>query len=680
MALSSFTYDVVETLLTLALFVIGWHIVRSVKAMYQPSPTTKRCKMVDQETEIKLEPQDDLTPKPAVQTENGAKTLPLPAASNREETPQTGNLKDSSPFSDRSCSDDLSPPGSSFSDEWPDIWSLEADRSPSCFGNADGDRDMFAWLQDSDDAEDTWGMRRGPSPQTAVASDVSRALEVALSSGDATLADSVLSSGARLCDAGWLKKALHRMKAANIPVSAERTVELIQVYAREQRADLAAALWRERCSDHGDNALVAEPQVYAALLEACAVCGDFETAAKAAESVAWAAPQSVSGQQAMLALARWLARRQGVGPAMQCYAAVRDARDGAVDLPTHRTVLKTCVGSNDMMRADILFQELVSSDITPDYAIFSAMIRGHRAAGRPQEAMSHFAMMRRKGIQPTASIFDVVLECCFWQDVPALVEQVLTEMESAGIQPSSGTLAAVLKLYGQSCKIDKALEAFEEIPRRCGLKVDSRAYSAMISACLEGSRLDLALDTLDRMTAAGFAANARTYERLIKACLHEGWADRAVELVEEAFNLEELDDESSAASEVETASEGESAEEQQTGEGLRVGWAALTTAAAASEPETPPRAMRPPTPRARLESDCIQEVLRFLGRRNEAARLGVGLLRRLTKASIEVPEALQAALKKAAGEQVRRTSWVDARRGVHRTWRHCQQQVEVDVA
>jgi pentatricopeptide repeat protein len=433
-----------------------------------------------------------------------------------------------------------------------------------------------------------------------------------------------------------------------VAVSQDRAVELSQVFVRERRPDLAVDLWLDRCTEAGrqpSSEPTPEPELYTAVLEGCAAIGDFETASRVARSAAWRAPQdSYPGQQAMLALSRWLARRRAVSPALECYESVRRATGawsgdrGAPDLTTHKAVLKACISSNDMMRAEILFHDLMSSQCSPDFGIFAAMIRGHRAAGRPEEAMSYFELMKRHGIRPDSSLFDVVLDCCCWKDVPSLVERVLADMEAAGVEPSSGTLATVLRLYGQSCKIDKALEAFEELPKRHGLQVDSRAYGAMITTCLQGGRLDLALETFDRMSAAGCRAKARTYEALLRACTRRGDLDRAVRLVDEALCLQE----EPAAPETTTA-------------------------------EVP---RQPRRPRAHIEPGHVEELLRLLGKRGEAARLGAPLAGRLRRAGCEVPEDLEAALgREAARQQSAQSptvSPIHRRREVHTRWRDFQ--------
>lgn len=434
---------------------------------------------------------------------------------------------------------------------------------------------------------------------TAIESDMADALEAAIAGRDADIADSVLAAAMPLCGVAWLPKACRRVAAAGISVTPRRALELMERCGGEGRADLVVDLWLARPCRGG----VAAPgpaeaapegdELYGVALKACVECGDFESAARAARSVGWQSPPTMEGQQALLALARWLARRHALGPALACYDAFRGARTDAVDLQTHRALLKACVASGDMLRADVLFQELLTSGFPPDLVAFSEMIRGHRAAGRPEEAMSYLELMRRRGIQPDASLHDVVLDGHVWRDVPALLERVLADMEAADVKPSSGTLATVVRLYGQSSRIDRALEVFEELPLRHGFQVDSRAYSAMIEACLRNGRLDLGLQTFDRMAASGCAAKAQLYGSLVIACTKRGDLDDAVRVVEEALGLGRAEDS---------------------------------------------------TPRARLVPKYLENLLRAIRQRGEVARLGAPLVARLRDAGLDVPPSFAAAV------------------------------------
>jgi len=210
--------------------------------------------------------------------------------------------------------------------------------------------------------------------------------------------------------------------------------------------------------------------------------------------------------------------------------------------------------------------------------------------------MSHFGMMKKLHIAPTASLFDAIINGCMWGNAPVVLEQVLVDMEADGVRPSNSTVASLVRHYGRGGDVDRALAVFQDMPERHGLQLDSRAYGALVSVCLTNDRRDLALDAAKKMSAAGFVPSARTYESLISSCLKSGDLDHAVSLFDEALCL---------SNELSTV-----------------------------------RAVR-------LEPRLLDDLLRLIGRRRQAARLGAPFVERLVAAGIEVPEIAASILRSA---------------------------------
>jgi len=337
-------------------------------------------------------------------------------------------------------------------------------------------------------------------------------------------------------------------------------------------------------------------------LEACARAGDFESAARAVSSTGWRVPSCRHGQAAILSLARWYARRQDITQALVCYNAVREIT-GCADLATHRAVLIASVRSADMAKADLLFEDLIASGITPDGASFSAMICGHCSASNVDKAMHYFHLLRELGIIPTAPLFDAILDGCAWTNMPALVEQVLADMEATGIRPSTTTLSILMRIHGMNRETEKALALFDELPKKHGLKLDGHAYGALISVCLRNDVCDMAWAAFERMSEAGCTAHARIYEALIAACLRRGDLDNAVQVLKEALGM-------------------------------------------SKQPPDGPIVLR-----LRLQPKIIEDILQLAGRRRQAARIGVPLVQQLSAAGVEISASLAEAVIRCANSE-----------------------------
>eukprot|EP00928_Gymnodinium_smaydae_P100557 TRINITY_DN9893_c0_g2_i1.p1 TRINITY_DN9893_c0_g2~~TRINITY_DN9893_c0_g2_i1.p1 ORF type:complete len:356 (-),score=94.32 TRINITY_DN9893_c0_g2_i1:1097-2164(-) len=252
-----------------------------------------------------------------------------------------------------------------------------------------------------DDGEKTEFVHEGTA---AVDDDMYDALDAAISSGNPVIVDAILKSAVHLCNVTWITGACARLRDAGIPSGKERALEFVRTLALASRADLAVELWQLRYKDSNASGAF-EEDLYGAVLDACASSDDFEAASQLAKSAAWRAPAaSGPGLKAWLGLVRWFARRGVLGPALQCYEAARS--NGAVkgvDLVTHKTILEACIASNDMTRAEMLFQDLLSHGAIPDVATLAAMQRGHRAVGNEQEAASFGERLRQNGMPSGAS-------------------------------------------------------------------------------------------------------------------------------------------------------------------------------------------------------------------------------------------------------------------------------------
>jgi len=234
------------------------------------------------------------------------------------------------------------------------------------------------------------------------------------------------------------------------------------------------------------------------------------------------------------------------------------------------------------------------------------MIRGYCVAGDLEKAMALFHRMRHiHGIMPDASLFNAILDGCAWKNMTTLTEQVLADMEDVGVLPSNQTMAILLRLYGRSRDLGKALEVFEELPKRYGLEVNAHSYGSLVSVCLSNGRLDLATEAFERMQRTGCGANARTYEALVNGCLRHGDLDRAVRLVDDALGLGEV-----------------------------------------MQKENDSSARSPA--RARLEPQLVEDMLQLIGRRRQAQRLGAPLVARLRAANFPIADSIAEAVLRSA--------------------------------
>mmetsp|Transcript_69239 Transcript_69239/g.122490 ORF Transcript_69239/g.122490 Transcript_69239/m.122490 type:complete len:519 (-) Transcript_69239:65-1621(-) len=340
--------------------------------------------------------------------------------------------------------------------------------------------------------------------------------------------------------------------------------------------------------------------------EACDDFNNFESAFQLARSKVQRPGQTVPGQAAHLALARWLARRQDLASANNCVESVLRS-GGSVDLQTLRTLIIANARSGNMEKAGSYLQAILQDDSQdPGFEVFSAMVCGLCLTGQAEEAMHHLKMMLERGLRPDATLFDMLLESCAGRNMLGLAEEVLSIMQELHVQLSNSTLAAQIRLYSSRGELSRAFAVFEEMPKKSGFEPNAYVHGVLISACFIHGRADLALKTYDSMIAAGCSPNAKTYECLLRSCLRIGDLLRAVVLVDEAL--------------------------------------CLNRPPAGEQSEFHPN-------RTFIEPKAVEELLVLIGRRRQAGSLGLPLLQRLEAANYEISETLAEATVRAAEKE-----------------------------
>merc|ERR1719502_1773823 len=182
---------------------------------------------------------------------------------------------------------------------------------------------------------------------------------------------------------------------------------------------------------------------------------------------------------------------------------------------TYNTLIDVLCRNGDLDCASQLFQDMSLRDVAPDVVTYSTIIKGHCARGDLEQALQLFSHMRKRGITPDAILFNSILDGCAHKKMRSLTEQVLQDMEDAGIPASNFTLSILVKLYGRCGDMDKAIEVTETFPKKYAFDVNAQVYTCLMSACISNGQVARALEVLERMQAAGCVPDAKTYQTLI---------------------------------------------------------------------------------------------------------------------------------------------------------------------
>merc|ERR1719199_1955211 len=183
-----------------------------------------------------------------------------------------------------------------------------------------------------------------------------------------------------------------------------------------------------------------------------------------------------------------------------------------------------------------IFKDMSLNTVTPDLISYSTLIKGHCSQGNLEQGLQLLGLMQRKGISPDAIVFNSILDGCAHKQMRTLTEQVLQDMESAGIAPSNFTLSILVKLYGRCSDLDTAFHVVDTYPAKYHFKLNAQVYTCLMSACIANTALERALEVYEKMNAAGCPSDAKMYHTLLSGCVRHGDLDAAGRLLEDALD------------------------------------------------------------------------------------------------------------------------------------------------
>jgi pentatricopeptide repeat protein len=356
--------------------------------------------------------------------------------------------------------------------------------------------------------------------------------------------DEVLVHGApeaclALRDVYRLKDALQTFTRSGWAINKQCSMHtygvLIKAHGQTQNLEEAWRLWREVTVEKG---MEASELLYGQMLDVLVGSDCLEDALELFKEMKATHKDSINSQGFSVAYAmiiRGFAQRKDCGSALQMYEDMK-LHGTKVSLVVLNTLMDACSRVGDMTTATNIFKEMSQSQCVPDVITYSTLIKGHCVNDDLDQALQLFALMQKKGIRPDAILFNSLLDGCAKKQLPALCEQVIHDMENAGVVPSNHSASILIKLYGRCKDLDAAFRVLNEMPQKYGFKPNNPVYTCLMSACIANGRLDQAMDLRVRMLKEGVFPDEKTYSTLLRGALRASSVDQCVLLVKSALD------------------------------------------------------------------------------------------------------------------------------------------------
>lgn len=355
---------------------------------------------------------------------------------------------------------------------------------------------------------------------------------------DEVLVNAALEACISLRDVNRLRSTMATFQSAGWVLSKEASMHtyavLIKAHGLSQNISAAWRLWSEVTVERRQSPT---EQLYGVMLDVLVSCDRLDDALELFEEMKTTHHRTLDSQGFAVAYAmiiRGFTQRKNCVQALRQYEEMKSSGPKP-SLVVLNTLIDACSRVGDMDAATRLFKDMTEVDVMPDLITYSTLIKGYCLTNDLDQALTLFKLMEKKGIHPDAIVFNSLLDGCAKKQMPSLCEQVIRDMEKAGVVPSNHSASILIKLYGRCKNLDAAFRVINEMPRKYGFKANNPVYTCLMSSCIANGQLGKAMELRVRMQSEGIFCDEKTYSTLLRGTLRAGSADQSIMLLNAAL-------------------------------------------------------------------------------------------------------------------------------------------------
>lgn len=213
---------------------------------------------------------------------------------------------------------------------------------------------------------------------------------------------------------------------------------------------------------------------------------------------------------------------------------------------TFNSIIDVCVRGKDMSKVWSIIDKMKQCGIKPDNFTYSTIIKGinkHPSSNsnttstldEEDEAQMDLAFKLfenvRKFNTPDEIMFNCLMDACLRFNKFEKMFELYEEMQTLKIKPSSITCGIVIKAYGMTGNLKKALCIYSDM-KRDHIEISSITYGCLINACIKNENLNQAFVLYEELSSSKVEMNTVLYTTMIKAYAKS----KNIQKVMEVFN------------------------------------------------------------------------------------------------------------------------------------------------
>ena len=243
-------------------------------------------------------------------------------------------------------------------------------------------------------------------------------------------------------------------------------------------------------------------------------------------NVAMAAAEKVGGARALLSALELFERMADPG------TAVANNGKPVKDVVTYNTLISALTRARRGRAALALFNEMKRYGLQPNKITYTTLMR---ACARTSDVQELLYDMTERGIRPDTVTYNTMIRACCANGLLSQAMDLVNEMERNKCVPDSktyGLLMNGLLKTGQAKAVLTLYESASADPRTTALMDNNYIGTTAITAASSLRKHETALHIVGRMQAKGVKPNVRTLTAVMGACLQSGRADLAAKVYE----------------------------------------------------------------------------------------------------------------------------------------------------
>ncbi|KAI8391749.1 uncharacterized protein BYT42DRAFT_206838 [Radiomyces spectabilis] len=195
------------------------------------------------------------------------------------------------------------------------------------------------------------------------------------------------------------------------------------------------------------------------------------------------------------------------------------------DIVTFNTLFKGFINSHDYVSAGKVIADMARYQCEPDVVTLTTMVDVVCKTQEPPNTESLIKLLQSTGMSPNAYTFNGIINHWVRQQRMDEAEHALSLMKSAPyqLQPTIHTYTNLIQGYVNTMNLSKAMETFQSL-LRSGTKPDRATFNFMITAFVDHDRLEDAVTCLLRMCQMKLNPTKDTWRILLEECSRrENW-------------------------------------------------------------------------------------------------------------------------------------------------------------